>query len=548
MRCKACGNEISDGSKFCLVCGRPVEDDLNNNNLVSSSANMTNENNNLVPSSSGVDNNVNEQVNGNVDLNQNRNIGIENNIGFNQQVNNEGINNQINNSITNSNVVSVYGNNNTGIGPSVASINSSNINNQNIMNNGITNNITNNEANSTNRKQKKKSFVPIMIIIIIVLILGCLAVCGYFILTKKSSSKSIFMEGLNKVANFNSISNNNIALSESIKLNINSSDSNISEYAKIINNMDLVIDYKKNDSEKAIDGILKVNYKGDNAINVGGYIRENDLYLSLDGLYDKYINIPSDENIYEEISNVNYDIIKKSVINAMDKSLKEEYFKKSKETIIVNNKGKDVTSHKLVIDSKNRKAVVTDYTNALVSDEEFINYIATVSKRTSAEVKKELIDSLKSVDETTNNSIVEISIYTSGLKNDFEGFSINLKSSNEYSISVLKIDSENYDLIVNYNGVSFTGKINYVEKNKERKANIKLNFGTTDVELNINIIELDDNTVKKINKTESVSTSDFISNSIEDVASKAQSNAALTELINDIRSIISVYDNYQLQL
>ena len=42
MRCKACGNEISDGSKFCLVCGRPVEDDLNNNNLVSSSANMTN--------------------------------------------------------------------------------------------------------------------------------------------------------------------------------------------------------------------------------------------------------------------------------------------------------------------------------------------------------------------------------------------------------------------------------------------------------------------------------------------------------------------------
>lgn len=548
MRCKACGNEISDGSKFCLVCGRPVEDDLNNNNLVSSSANMTNENNNLVPSSSGVDNNVNEQVNGNVDLNQNRNIGIENNIGFNQQVNNEGINNQINNSITNSNVVSVYGNNNTGIGPSVASINSSNINNQNIMNNGITNNITNNEANSTNRKQKKKSFVQIMIIIIIVLILGCLAVCGYFILTKKSSSKSIFMEGLNKVANFNSISNNNIALSESIKLNINSSDSNISEYAKIINNMDLVIDYKKNDSEKAIDGILKVNYKGDNAINVGGYIRENDLYLSLDGLYDKYINIPSDENIYEEISNVNYDIIKKSVINAMDKSLKEEYFKKSKETIIVNNKGKDVTSHKLVIDSKNRKAVVTDYTNALVSDEEFINYIATVSKRTSAEVKKELIDSLKSVDETTNDSIVEISIYTSGLKNDFEGFSINLKSSNEYSISVLKIDSENYDLIVNYNGVSFTGKINYVEKNKERKANIKLNFGTTDVELNINIIELDDNTVKKINKTESVSTSDFISNSIEDVASKAQSNAALTELINDIRSIISVYDNYQLQL
>lgn len=548
MRCKACGNEISDGSKFCLVCGRPVEDDLNNNNLVSSSANMTNENNNLVPSNSGVDNNVNEQVNGNVDLNQNRNIGIENNIGFNQQVNNEGINNQINNSITNSNVVSVYGNSNTGIGPSVASINSSNINNQNIMNNGITNNITNNEANSTNRKQKKKSFVPIMIIIIIVLILGCLAVCGYFILTKKSSSKSIFMEGLNKVANFNSISNNNIALSESIKLNINSSDSNISEYAKIINNMDLVIDYKKNDSEKAIDGILKVNYKGNNAINVGGYIRENDLYLSLDGLYDKYINIPSDENIYEEISNVNYDIIKKSVINAMDKSLKEEYFKKSKETIIVNNKGKDVTSHKLVIDSKNRKAVVTDYTNALVSDEEFINYIATVSKRTSAEVKKELIDSLKSVDETTNDSIVEISIYTSGLKNDFEGFSINLKSSNEYSISVLKIDSENYDLIVNYNGVSFTGKINYVEKNKERKANIKLNFGTTDVELNINIIELDDNTVKKINKTESVSTSDFISNSIEDVASKAQSNAALTELINDIRSIISVYDNYQLQL
>lgn len=548
MRCKACGNEISDGSKFCLVCGRPVEDDLNNNNLVSSSANMTNENNNLVPSSSGVDNNVNEQVNGNVDLNQNRNIGIENNIGFNQQVNNEGINNQINNSITNSNVVSVYGNNNTGIGPSVASINSSNINNQNIMNNGITNNITNNEANSTNRKQKKKSFVPIMIIIIIVLILGCLAVCGYFILTKKSSSKSIFMEGLNKVANFNSISNNNIALSESIKLNINSSDSNISEYAKIINNMDLVIDYKKNDSEKAIDGILKVNYKGDNAINVGGYIRENDLYLSLDGLYDKYINIPSDENIYEEISNVNYDIIKKSVINAMDKSLKEEYFKKSKETIIVNNKGKDVTSHKLVIDSKNRKAVVTDYTNALVSDEEFINYIATVSKRTSAEVKKELIDSLKSIDETTNDSIVEISIYTSGLKNDFEGFSINLKSSNEYSISVLKIDSENFDLIVNYNGVSFTGKINYVEKNKERKANIKLNFGTTDVELNINIIELDDNTVKKINKTESVSTSDFISNSIEDVTSKAQSNAALTELINDIRSIISVYDNYQLQL
>ena len=214
---------------------------------------------------------------------------------------------------------------------------------------------------------------------------------------------------------------------------------------------------------------------------------------------------------------------------------------------MVNNKAKEVTANKLVIDSSNVKQISTDFVNELVNDNEFMDYVSKVLSKSKDELKKEMLDSLGDFDNVDNNS-VEISIYTTGLNCDFAGVKIEAKSSENYSLKIVKVDSENYDLTVEYNGVSVSGKINYVEKSKEHKINLTFNLGNTSVVVDSDLKESDNSSVKKIDKSKVVDIDDFEENDFYDMMDKAQSNKALYELINDLSNLFGDIDMSSIQM
>ena len=561
MRCNKCGNEIADGYKFCSACGSPVDEannaSVSNENITMSmfSGNAENDSNKNVVTNSTSDtievtnNQVDNSIDNNVTVNQsvpnsNEPVSMNNNLEDNSNAINEvSTDNNVEINGANDNNNTNLGVTNNFVGPSVGSINQDNINSQNVMNTGFNNINGNNISNS----KKKKSKLPLIIIIILVLILGVAAVLCYFLLfNKKQSAKNVFIEGLNNLSTANFMTKESTSFSENIKFKIDSTDSSISAISKIVNNLDFVIDYTKNSSEKSLDSNLKINYKGSNALNIGGYLRDKEVYLSFDGLYDNYISIPTDEFSYDTYD-INYGLIRTSVINALDKSLKEEYFKKEKETVLVNNKAKEVTANKLVIDSSNVKQISTDFVNELVNDNEFMDYVSKVLSKSKDELKKEMLDSLGDFDNVDNNS-VEISIYTTGLNCDFAGVKIEAKSSENYSLKIVKVDSENYDLTVEYNGVSVSGKINYVEKSKEHKINLTFNLGNTSVVVDSDLKESDNSSVKKIDKSKVVDIDDFEENDFYDMMDKAQSNKALYELINDLSNLFGDIDMSSIQM
>ena len=498
MKCKNCGNEIVEGYKFCSACGNPVVTDDNNQDAIT--MNMFSNNNNY----DRVDT-VND-INNNADINND----------FSQ----------------NNGSVQPF------VGPGISSINENNINNQNMMNNGI-NNVTNN--NKVNPR-KKKSILPIIIIILVVIVLGVLSILGYFyFFNKKQSPKNIFIEGLNNLSKSNLLEDKNAAYSENINFKIDSSDESFNEISKIVNNLDLVIDYSKNDNAKAIDSLIKVNYKNSNAFNIGGHLRNNDLYLSMDGIYDKYISVPNEEDIYENVFNTDYKLLRKSIINALEKSLKDEYFKKEKEIIVVNEKSKKVDANKLVINSSNLNSILTDFINVLSSDDEFISYLSKLFDTNKEDVKSELKSILHDIN-VDGNYQIEFSIYTSGIKCNFEGIKVDVKDTESYSFSLLRLDNENYDLNVNYNGLSVNGKLKYVNSNNTEKINLTLNLGSTNVSVNLDLKKLDNVTIKSISKENSVSYDEISDNESDSIINNTQNNKAFTELINDISNLFEVYD------
>ena len=157
------------------------------------------------------------------------------------------------------------------------------------------------------------------------------------------------------------------------------------------------------------------------------------------------------------------------------------------------------------------------------------------------DVKSELKSILHDIN-VDGNYQIEFSIYTSGIKCNFEGIKVDVKDTESYSFSLLRLDNENYDLNVNYNGLSVNGKLKYVNSNNTEKINLTLNLGSTNVSVNLDLKKLDNVTIKSISKENSVSYDEISDNESDSIINNTQNNKAFTELINDISNLFEVYD------
>lgn len=521
MKCLLCGKELPENAKFCDSCGARVP-------LVNTNSGVNNINDNA---SNIIDNGVSSVAN-NVKLETQNELGGLTNANAND--------NQLNNSV-NADII----NPNSFVGPSVEAITSSNINSQNMMNSN--NSMNTNEIPSS--KKKKSNKAPI-IIIIVIFIIGILAGVVWFFFNQKTKAKTVFVDGFKNVSEKLFLTTNDYkSMNSSLKFNFDVNDSSSKGIINILNNLSLDFSSSYDDKNQILDSFIKANYEGNQALNVDLYGSNNSLYLYLDGLYDKYIKLPITGEEYTKMFKQdmsNNKALKSGLDKAFESALKDEYLSKQSETIKINGVDTKVNANKLSFTDKTFEQFALDFTKSLREDEEFLKAAASTFDSDVETIKSSLsIDSSTDFDEDT---IIEFIIYTKGASNSFVGGAMNVIEEDEkVSMSVLKIDENNYELSMTQGSTTIGGKLNIVKSGDTKKATFTMTVGSNTIGFTMDTTYSKEAKIDTKDVSNAVSFEEFSQNGAIDIQNNMMKNETLVKLIQDIMSEtqgISSYNSY----
>lgn len=388
MKCSNCGTLNTNGSKFCINCGKPLtNEDTNDKEKI---------NNNKVES---IQNDVNQEV-----LNNSQNI-ISNNL-VQQNNGNE--------------FVDVSDNNNE----------------------------------KKPRKSKKKLLLILSIIILAIIFVVLL------VLIFNPSSKKIFTSQVDKL--YSSITKtskeyDSASLNFEIAPSITGTGS--SELENIVNKFKISMSGGVNLKDKTLLYNIKLDYDNKNIMDIDAQY-DKYLYMFFNNLYDNPVMDESSnfDDLFNNDNKLTDDalVVLESYINAFNKSLKNEYFSSGKESINYNGKTVNAKVTTLNLTSQNQKQLSEDIIKVLSNDEDFISSYAKITDVSEEDVKDMLTSSI-SGEATTD---LNISIYTTGLKNDFIKVAVesdgtviefqNKDSDDNYLINVKSSDGINLGFKVKY--------------------------------------------------------------------------------------------------
>jgi len=241
--------------------------------------------------------------------------------------------------------------------------------NNQILNNNLNNTYNNQELNqdikiepnNLNRKlTKKNKSKKIILTIILIILIGLLI--STILLHRYVSTLNPFKVLVDSTFNYLEDSfTEHKTINTNLELQINgtSQDEAINKIFSIINKVDLNLTYGIDYENNIANLDLKTNYDNQKLLNANIYMENGYGYVYLEELYDKYIKTEFEE--YDEIFNTDnvkeYKVIIKSIHKAVNKSLKDEYFKEEQTTL----DGKKVNKISLTIDNIKANSIKNDF-------------------------------------------------------------------------------------------------------------------------------------------------------------------------------------------
>lgn len=546
MKCLLCGRDLPEQAKFCDSCGaRVIENSIGDNgvyaNLNSVSANnITTDNTKNDVSEENLFTNVNiDSINGNIgmnnDINQNTNIEIKNNINQDTNTglyeNNKIADNNLNNDINTVN--SVNFNN---------EVNSANLNNSNnvIEHQNITNS-NSDLIDASMIKKKKNKKTPIILIIVLLLIAAVTGLLVYYFMYMTSSPKSVFTTGMRNVTSKLLVNENSkyttMTTTFDIKSNIKTTDNSLNQIFNITNNIGLKGSVSTDYTNKIINGNINISYDNNTLTNVVVYGENSNLYLQLQGLYDKYISMPVDS--YSEMFNTNKEElknVKNGIDNAFEVALKDKYLKEKSTTINVGGNKKKVKANILTLDSKNSVEFSKDFQSYLAKDDKFIKAIAKLTGTDESLIKSNLSGEI--TEALAEGEKLVVTIYTT-LSNKFAGVEFQaIESDNKTSVVALyKVDNNNYELVVKENGISYSCNLNIKNENNSKVYTISSVEGGNSIAISFGTNTTYNGTVKKLDVSNSISYTALTEVDSTMIQNNLMQNKAFMAIMTDIYAL-----------
>lgn len=376
------------------------------------------------------------------------------------------------------------------------------------------------------RNANRGSIAPVVVVIfVIIALLGLAFFGGKYYLASKNNIK-IFMNDYFSKLEGNIGKNNTISgnFSINIKGDTNSKEGNI---YKILNNLDLSIDYGIDVKEKITNIDVNTNYYSDKLLNINTYIENNNIYLYSNDLYNKYIKVKNNNNsdsTKDNITNEDYKVIINSISTATLESLKEEYFTKTWTKL----DGKNVNKVELLLDNNRIKAINESIINNLKSNNNFIDSFGKLIDKKTMEVK-ELLD--KELEEVNNNEYndIKISLYTKLTK------FVRLEIINDENKIIVKSSDKNIDFEVIDNDNTYNGTIKIDSNNTGTSYNINIK-DNNNLEIKINSTIKYNEDVEKKDTTNSILLEDITDKEYQEIINKISDNKAFKKISEDINN------------
>lgn len=373
-----------------------------------------------------------------------------------------------------------------------------------------------------NKKSKKGLVIAICIILIMALLAG-----GAFYYLKITAPKNVFISSISaymdtanveKVKEFTQF-NTTVALSGKIE----TTNEEIAEYANIINNGKITLNVQT-DLKKAMVG-ADIDYQNEKLLQAKAVYKEgdNNIYLFVQDLYDKYFRVKTDKNfsINDSLNTENDDldlvnptkakeITKETLIN----NLKEEYFYKENTDGLVKNTMK--------LTFAEFKTLCTNIFTELRDNEEYINSFKNPvkAKEEYNNIIKNLPDLFEAVEKEIdiNTVTIEISLYNKLFSSEIQKleYKVSISEDNEAKMVINKVNNNTYEFSVEIKtkkdglkvtAEAFNGSIT-VEKKDDETAKVDIIIDNIPdigkVTLNMEIKNSSNVNIDDVNTTNSV--------------------------------------------
>ena len=364
--------------------------------------------------------------------------------------------------------------------------------------------LNDNDMDNSFVEKKKAPILQIFGIIILILLLAS----GIYYYLVIDNPKTILKTYFNSIPSIDNI-NYPKYIEYSLKVNVDSNDKENEEFYNLLNKLILNIKYNNNEEYNLYTLNLGYEDKVLPSIKLQTKNNDNKMYLLLEDIYDKTIELDLGNEEHKDISKIDKDDIEKEFNNIYD-ILKEEI-----KTILENGEYSKKTEkldkkivRKYTINIS--KDTVTNTFNDLLNNKDFITSCTKLTNQNEEKVTKEIkniINDLTDIDFSIYQELINKNIIKYEITFDNEIITV-LYSNNIYTITykeddkviytgTITIDENDSDTTTYFNTTYITDKEN-IKTNIVIKTSDTLNIELFDTTNSININDISDKDMNNI--------------------------------------------------
>lgn len=372
-----------------------------------------------------------------------------------------------------------------------------------------------------------------------VLILGILALGGYFLYKDKfcnpTNTVITILEDSQK--EFNKVSNKNdkYKINGLVKVEANIS-KEYEEITNILNNLDLQFSGNVDSKNSLANITLNAKYKKEQLIDVKTYYENNNLYLLLDGLYDKYLKVDTDSSKTKlvpsktELDPNDFKIIANSLSKASIKVFEKQKFVRSEESITINGKSQDVYNNYLNLDGNGYKALYKDLLTILGKDTEFVTALEKISG-----AKFNADKEIESINNKEIKATYKFNFYTTKNMLNPKLVSLRMETTEENvtsSINIDKVSDDEMIIAINSNGMVMSCTVKKNDSVFNMNLSVNAMGATIKLELSTNFEKINEFT--KVDVSSSKKLEELTEQETQAITEKLQKNKGLVSFIQDV--------------
>ena len=196
-------------------------------------------------------------------------------------------------------------------------------------------------------------------------ILLIVLVCGggyYYYVKHYTNPKEVLSKSLDSIGNsiLTNAHKDVYKVNGYLTFNISSANKDYNDIINILNNLDLQMSSEIDIKNKTMNVLLDSKYKNNALLPINAYMEKNTAYVLLKDIYDKYISINMEEEVFnnDDLTNDDIRVIFKSLIDAFNNYLTEDKITVKEDTITIDEKKYNVDNNILKIDNSEYKILI----------------------------------------------------------------------------------------------------------------------------------------------------------------------------------------------